>query len=561
MFKNIKNLSEFSLLNERLIAITVPGAGANDIVYPWPEVKEPEAKEEVEAVDNLAKLRELMQGNFKKHLEDYESAVLGFLNSEEASTYEPGEWKKWNVELLKFMNFEVSEDDSKGVITRLQEYLKTVDSTVQVDGKFGANLRDALRRYYKEPASEESWVTEKTKASFEANNRTYYLTNEGVWVDWQQKAIDIKEIAPKLAKDGKTNSRQYYELSGSNGHTYYVDRHGNTYQDAMPEYDGSTKEEYEKGFGSYDPYEEQSEDPRKRAKEYLVNSITNIGEVEHYYRYPNGKFTNEKGELVEAKDIVPRVLRYTATALIDGQEQKVYGVETHDGKIAYYNEEGELVIIVEETKRKDEDDNPYAEDDNPETTSEDAPAPVEPAPPSELEAPAPVEPTPAPAPAPVPVEEPAPSESEPPLVAAVMPRTVGLGDAPVVDGPTVSLEVQDSNEARRLSEEEAEKIINNSALNNIEARPDKILDKENIWLAFPSRQALVTHLNKERPNQDWATRLRGLNVSDSMKAAKTDVVSQTSEAEFNLGQAVAFFENGKITYYLVKKTARDKRAS
>ena len=201
-----------------------------------------------------------------------------------------------------------------------------------------------------------------TKESFDTGNEMYYLTYDGKWINQHHEPVDVTEALLRMSKGVKPNERQYYVLRSMAGHTYYVNRLGDTYLNAMPGADGPTEEQIAKAKGpKLNPFIEQGEDPRKEAKEYIVNAESGPG-VRRFYRYPDGTFTDEEGKVVAAEIVVPKISRHKAEATVDGKKQELLGVETRDGKIAYYNVKGEQVPaeVEPEPQVKDEPEIPPA---------------------------------------------------------------------------------------------------------------------------------------------------------------------------------------------------------
>lgn len=350
MFKNIKKASEYSLFGNRFVY--------QQKDKPAPS-KSPAAKPTVSK--KLDALKNSIASDFRKHLDDHREGVMKFINSEAAEKYDPGEWSKWNVKLLEFMGYEnVSEEDAKGIIKRIQEYLKTADIKVAVDGMFGPNLLKGLNKYYKNLERESGFVKGKTKVAFYGEyNTPYYLTYNNEWVDQEHKPVDISKVLPTLAASMKTpiNDRQYYALKSTDGHTYYIDRHGNTYKDAMPPQDGPTEEHAKGRLDYFDPFLEQAEDPRKKAREYVVNAVSGPG-VRSFYRYPNGTFVDESGKKVQAKEVIPLIHRYAAEEGKVDIYEGLHGIEIEDDKIAYYNVNGDLVTEVDKNQAPEEAPHP-----------------------------------------------------------------------------------------------------------------------------------------------------------------------------------------------------------
>lgn len=286
MFRNIKQLSEYSSRHESLIFVWAKPQP--EIVNPWGQE---EAAKEVSAAERLEALRNSMAGDFKKHLEEYRTEIGLFIASDEVKQYRPEEWKEWNVKLLEYMGFKnVNPGEAAGIVKRLQEYLKTINSNVEVDGKFGPNLLKALEAYYSkdersgwvpplpstpstpqpkppvEPKPEPpkpttpvapglvaeakkegqvGWVEGVTKYYFflkaetseadttsEANlqGEVFYVLNDGkTWVDYLHNRIDLEQILPKLAGAGSKDINGYYRVTDGSGVLHYVDRQGKMY--------------------------------------------------------------------------------------------------------------------------------------------------------------------------------------------------------------------------------------------------------------------------------------------------------------------------------------------
>lgn len=312
MFRNIKQLSEYSPLSERF-------------VYQGNQDNKEKPEIEPSMAERLKTLKESMGDAFKKHLEDYRAAIMEFINSEEAKNYESGEWKKWNVKLLEYMGYkDVSEEDAARVITRLQEYLQKTDKSVEVDGQFGPGLLKAIKDYYKESDKKEG-----------------------------------------------------------------LDR-------------------------------------RKGADEYLTNAEKGPG-VRRFYRYPDGTFTDEKGNVLAAADVVPKIYRHKLKADLDAGDKtekdvELYGVDIKDGKVACYRKDNFSLVSVLDEK----DTNPSAPQ-APEpipVTPQPAPQPAPESPSAPQKTPSPTVPpkpenpaTPGQPPAPLPPTGPAPEPPRPDLVA------------------------------------------------------------------------------------------------------------------------------------------------
>lgn len=318
MFQNIKQLSESLDFTNRLIFGEPSG-----LEVPQPTAEEMEKR--------LKALKESMSTDFRQHLETYSAEIKRFLESDEAKKYDANEWKRWNVKLLEYMGFkDVSLEDSQGIIRRLQEYLKTLDKNVVVDGQFGPGLLRALKDYYQNQEKKEGWVPGVTKASFDAGYEMYYLTHDGRWINKKHEPVDVTRALLRIS--GKQpNSRGYTPLRSTNGEAYYVDRFGNTYANVMPPVDET----------AFNAALEQGVDPSKKAQKHSVTAR------EYYFRYPDGTFTDREGNIMPAKDVIPKITHYESKDKSD-PSKIYYGIETQDGKIAYYDAEGMPVEVMED---------------------------------------------------------------------------------------------------------------------------------------------------------------------------------------------------------------------
>jgi len=138
MFRNIKKLSEYSWQTARLVYDGDPNK---------PKETPPAGAEKPKMTLDALKLS--VAEDYRKHLVDYKTEILAFLDSEAVKKYDTGEWKEWNVKLLDQMGFNVSQEVAQGIIKRLQEYLKSAGLSVEEDGMFGPNLLEAIKEYYK----------------------------------------------------------------------------------------------------------------------------------------------------------------------------------------------------------------------------------------------------------------------------------------------------------------------------------------------------------------------------------------------------------------------------
>jgi len=340
MFRNIKNLSEYSLLSEKLAHIVGKGSASKRAAE---EVKAETAPNKTPTRAGLDALRQSMNVNFAEHLQKNKKAVRAFVKKCRENKYKPNQWKEWNMDLLEALGYTgKTAAEARGIVRQLEAYLKKGGAKLIVEGKFGPKGLSALEGYMGGLDRKEGWVEGKTKAHFEVGFDEYYLTHDGKWVDRKHKEVHIEDILPKLLKGQKTNARQFFVFENTNGHTYYIDRYGNTYEDFMPGHDGPTQKEAKIAKFGLNPFLKQGEDPRQYATQYRIAG------GKRYYRFPNGRFVDESGKIVKATEVVSKVTLQYRAPMTDGTE--AIGIEIEDNKIAYYNNKGELVETIDKAE-------------------------------------------------------------------------------------------------------------------------------------------------------------------------------------------------------------------
>jgi len=499
MFKNIKKLSEFALLNERLVYEDAPKSA-------------PDTSSEKEPSD-AQKARAALMADVDTLVFAREEQVLKLLSGTDA--YKKGDWRELN-ELFKkeFEKFGVKEKSAERLLKKFQkeafDYLGlTGDPLAVIDGRLGIYTlyAFALKTNLQWPKGDVPAGCPRLKALIDKDIKKAYENYQNYPF---AKAVTQAEFTKMYTRIKTTNRR------------FMADR-ANLGQWALALwYAGAGLD----GTANRINFPQMS-----------------IFREEGYYNSPGIALTlNLPG--------------YTQPVLVDTE-----------GRLLLYNKDKKEYLTID-----------YEYDAIPMTPAEKARKPEpkqkdKPQTPPEKPTP-PVAPKPAPKPEPKPAGDTPVAKSEPnppakpetPDAPAIPPSalaakaSIGLGGEPPTEGPKVPEVAPLSTEGRRLSPDEAEGIINRSRVNEGKRKENEKLAKEDRWLEFASKQELVKKLKAERPNQNWDGMLGELSADANKTVDEARLVTHSAGVSFDRGTALAFFENGKVNFYLVTKTSGRRRA-
>jgi hypothetical protein len=368
MFNNIKKASEYSLLNEKLVHIVTgkpkPGEAPSEAL-----TQAEKAKKDLEALHSDVFYTLFIE----------EKKVMKML--QEGDAYN-GDWEKLNEKFYDLMGVDKKKGERYLTETQKQVFKELElegDTFAKVDGKLGPYTLYALALSFglkmpkiRIPAGSPRLVALINKNADEAFGfyeklRLAKKVNKREFKKAYKDIITTSAFDPEKAKLGDWALALW--KAGYRGHKpekigfpklYAIDSEKYPYaygkmelvilaEGLSPIFVDKKGKMFKEMYDELEPYTYEAEAPKGEEKkkkapkskpelggkpqEYITNAERGFG-VRHFYRYPNGTFMNKKSEVVEAKDVVPLIVRHEALTP-DGK--KVLGVDIANDEVAYYH--------------------------------------------------------------------------------------------------------------------------------------------------------------------------------------------------------------------------------